>query len=71
MEHYYRCDSCQKLFPESLIKSCKFSYNKMDGAAKNDISKETMYGFICVNCAQEQPMTTSKKTTTSKKSYSK
>lgn len=53
---FYRCDSCGKLYPETLVKEIEFSYNTQRAGAKEKLTTETMHGLICMECGKTQPV---------------
>ena len=74
LDNFYKCDSCEKLFPEGLIKEIKFSYNTRMAGAREKLMTETMHGLICIDCGKERPIsldvpTPQGKATVTKKTY--
>ncbi len=58
MIEFFRCDSCKKIYPKSVMKEVKYSYSAICGKAKESLQTETVYGMLCINCGQEAPVNT-------------
>ena len=65
---FFRCDSCKKLFPKETMTKIKFDYNTYNSNSKEDLSTETMYGMVCLNCSAASP-TSTKSSTKASTSY--
>lgn len=64
---YFRCDSCKKIWPAELMKTIKYSFSKMDGKSKEDLSTEKVFGMICSECGKTPVVNTKTKSYSTKK----
>ena len=58
---FFRCDSCQKMFPMSARRKSKASYNFIDAQSKRQLQEYAFFVQLCPKCANPTVNTEGKK----------